>query len=78
MSVNHTTKTIHHHHHHHHRMHYPKADAGRLYILRNEGGREMMQLEPQDINYQQHKYLTTTADQMLQLILAHDKKKLTL
>ena len=26
-------------------MHHPKADVGRLYIPRNEGGREMIQLE---------------------------------
>ena len=59
------------------RMHNPKADVDRLYVPRNEGGRGMIQLE---LSYKtstigQHKYLTTTADWMLQLILAHDKTK---
>ena len=59
------------------RMHHPKADIDRLYIPRNERGRRMIQLE---LSYKTstiglHKYLTTTTDWMLQLVLAHDKTK---
>ena len=58
-------------------MHHPKTDVGRLYIPRNEGGRRIIQLE---LSYKtstigQHRYLTTTADWMLQLVLTHDKTK---
>ena len=53
------------------------AYLDRLCIPRNEGGRGMTQLE---LSYKtstiaQHKYLTTTTDWMLHLVLANDKTK---
>ena len=59
------------------RKHQTKADVDRHYIPRNEGGSGMIQLE---LSYKastvgQHKYLTTTTDWMLQLVLVHDKTK---
>ena len=59
------------------RMHHPKADVERLYIPRSEGGRGLMQLE---INFKSttiglHKYLATTDDWMLQLVLSYETKK---
>ena len=58
-------------------MHHLKAGVDRLYIPKNKGGRGMMQLE---LRYKtstigEHKYLTTTTDWMLQLVLPHDKTK---
>ena len=60
------------------RMHHSKAlNHDKLYIPWNKGGRGMIQLE---LSYKtptigQHEYLTTTADWMIQLVLAHDKTK---
>ena len=56
------------------RVHHPKADINRIYTPRNDGVRGMIQLE---LSYKtwtisQHKYLTTTTNWMLQLILEHD------
>ena len=57
------------------RMHHPKADVDRLYIPGNEGGRRMIQLElsHKTSTIGQYKYLTTTTDWMLQLVLTHDR-----
>ena len=58
-------------------MYHPKSDIGRLYIPRKEGGSGMMQLES---SYKmstigQRKYISTTTDWMLQLVLTDDKRK---
>ena len=58
-------------------MYHLKSDIGRLYIPRKEGGSGMMQLES---SYKmstigQRKYLSTTTDWMLQLVLTDDKRK---
>ena len=54
-----------------------KADADRLYIPRNEGGRGMIQLQLsyKTSNIGQKNYLTTTTNWMLHLVLAHGKTK---
>ena len=58
-------------------MYHLKSDIGRLYIPRKEGGSGMMQLES---SYKmstigQRKYISTTTDWMLQLVLTDDKRK---
>ena len=59
------------------RMHHPKADVDRLYILQNEGGRGMIQLELtlKTTTISMKKYLETTKDWMLQLVHNHDQRK---
>ena len=59
------------------RMHHPKADIERLYVPRHEGGRGLMQIE---MNFKSatiglHKYLSTTNDWMLRLVLLYDVGK---
>ena len=56
------------------RMHHPKPDVKRLYVSRREGGRWLMQSE---MNFKTttiglHKYLSTTNDWMLELVLFYD------
>ena len=59
------------------RMHHPKADIDRLYVPRADGGRGMIQLELtfKTTTIGLHKYLSTTKDWILQLVLNHDGKK---
>ena len=58
-------------------MHHPKADVGRLYIPRNEGGRGRIQLELclKTTTIGMQKYLETTKDWMLQLVHNHEQRK---
>ena len=59
------------------RMHHPKADVERLYVPRREGASGLMQLE---MNFKTtairlHKYLPTTNNWMIQLVLFYDAGK---
>ena len=58
-------------------MYYPKANVERLYVPRCEGGRGLMQLEMnfRTITIELHKYLSTTNDWMLWLVLSYDTGK---
>lgn len=59
------------------RMHHLKANVYQLYVLRCDGGRGMIKME---MNFKitttwLHKYLWTTNDWMLQLVIQHDARK---
>ena len=60
-------------------MHHPKAVIGRLDIPKNDVSRGTIQLELsyKTLSIVQQKYLATT-DWMIELVLAHGKKKNTL
>ena len=60
-------------------MHHPKAVIGRLYVPKNDVRRGTIQLELsyKTLSIVQQKYLATT-DWMIELVLAHVKKKNTL
>ena len=54
-----------------------KVDVEGLYVPRHEGGRVLMQLEMsfKTTTIGLHKYLSTTNDWMLQLVLCYDAGK---
>ena len=59
------------------RMCHPKSDVDRLYILRKEGGRGLIQLE---LTYETttiglEKYIDSSNDWMLQLVKQHENSK---
>ena len=58
-------------------MHHPKADMDRMYLPRNEGGRDLVQLEmaykTATIGFDT--YLDTTNDPLLVIAKEHEKKK---
>ena len=62
------------------KMHHPKADVDRLYILRKAGGRGLVQLE---ITYKTttiglNKYLNNKDDYLLKIVRDHDLGKKTM
>ena len=59
------------------RMHHPKSDVNRLYLSRNEGGRELVQLElPLKTSIiGMDTYLNNTNDWMLKLVKNHEENK---
>ena len=59
-------------------MHHPKADVNRMYVLRKEGGRGMINLEIsfKILTLGLKTYLLSSDDRTLKLVLQEEKKKL--
>ena len=58
-------------------MHHPKADVNRMYVLRKEGGRGMINLKTcfKTTTIGLNTYLLSSDDRMLKLDFQHEKKK---